>query len=193
MSKNIEIEIRANLTKEEYELIVHHFSNLTGYSQINYYIDDSKFSFSNNNHGLRIREKEGKFELTLKNKINDNYLEINQKITEKDKENLTKPGYFPHGEIYDFLVNELSINPLNLYIICELKTTRLDIEYKGTTISLDKNEYLGEIDYDIECEANKNSDVKDTLIKFLSSFNIKLKKRADTKLERALFKLKNYL
>lgn len=178
MSKNIEIEIRANLTKEEYELIVHHFSNLTSYSQINYYIDDSKFSFSNNNHGLRIREKEGKFELTLKNKINDNYLEINQKITEKDKENLRKPGYFPRGEIYDFLVNELSINPLNLYIICELKTTRLDIEYKGTTISLDKNEYLGEIDYDIECEANKNSDVKDTLIKFLSSFNIQLKKES---------------
>lgn len=190
MSKNIEIEIRAILTKDEYEKVLSSLSNYTSYSQTNYYLDDSKLSFSNNYHGLRIREKDHKYELTLKQKINNDYLEINQEITAKIKENMVNPGYFPSGEVFDYLTKNNLIDPKNIYIVCKLKTTRIDINYEGTIISLDKNEYFDITDYNIECESINNNEVEKTLTIFLSKFGIQLKKSPITKLEKALSKLK---
>lgn len=190
MSKNIEVEIRCDLSEKDYEIVRKDFSNTKTYTQTNYYLDTKELSFSCENHGLRIREKNGKFELTLKSKINDNYLEINQEITAKTKEILVNPGYFPSGEVKDYLLKNTTIDPNKLSIICSLKTTRLDIPFECTIISLDKNEYFNVVDYNIECESINNNDVENTLNKFLSKYNIKIKKSPYTKLQKALLQLK---
>lgn len=190
MSKNIEIEIRADLSEEEYNLILSSYKNEKSYSQTNYYLDDSNLSFSSENYGLRIREKNEKFELTLKEKINDDFLEINQEISSETKENMANPGYFPSGEVANYISNKNLIDTKKLFIVCSLKTTRLDIKYNGSTISLDKNEYCGIKDFNIECEADTNKDVENILKSFLSKYKIKLKKSPYTKLQKALLKIK---
>lgn len=190
MSKNIEVEIRADLTSKEYERILESFMNPKLYFQTNYYLDDLSLSFSSENNGLRIREKDKKYELTLKIKTGENYIEINQEIPAKAKENIAKPGFFPSGEVKKYLETNELINPNNLYIRCSLKTTRCDYEYKGTVISLDKNEYFDIVDYNIECESINNDNVESVLKDFLSSFNIELKKSQYTKLQKAILQLK---
>lgn len=190
MSKNIEIEVRANLDKEEYDKILSSFNKDKTYTQTNYYIDNKSCSFSSEKYGLRIRNKNGNFELTLKEKSGDDYIEINQEITVKVKENMVNPGYFPSGEVKDYLLKCNVTNIDDLYIVCELKTTRIDIKFNDTIISLDKNEYLGIIDYNIECESIGNNNVEHELIKFLKTFDIEYKKSSLTKLQKALLVLK---
>ena len=59
MAKNIEIEAKGLLVKDEYELIFHQL-NLKPYVQINYYIKNDHFNFKQ--YGLRIRFKNNKYE-----------------------------------------------------------------------------------------------------------------------------------
>ena len=184
MSTNLEIELKSKLTKEEYEKLLNRFKNQKIYSQNNYYIDNKTLKISKSDCGLRVREKDGQFELTLKVPAKEGKVEINQQISNNLFEKLAKVKLFPDGEVKDYLEEKLGIKTSELSILGELKTERLDIHYCGALISIDKSIYNNITDYEIEIEDISLKEASKHLKQFLRENEIEYKKSPDTKLKR---------
>ena len=191
MSTNLEIEFKSKLLEEEYNSLLLKYSNQKSYSQTNYYIDDKNRSIISKKCGLRIREKEGCFELTLKVPSNDGKIEINQQISNEIFKNLLNCNVFPNGEVKDFLTTNLKVKTDNLYVLGKLVTLRLDLNYKTSLISIDKSSYNSKIDYEIECEDTSITSAKNNLLDFLKENKIAYKQSSGNKLDRFLKTLNN--
>ena len=190
MSTNLEIEFKSKLLEEEYNSLLLKYSNQKSYSQTNYYIDDKNQSIISKKCGLRIREKNGCFELTLKVPSNKGKIEINQQISNEIFKNLLNCNVFPIGEVKDFLTNNLKVKTDNLYVLGKLVTMRLDLNYKTSLISIDKSSYNSKIDYEIECEDTSITSAKNNLLDFLKENKIAFKQSSGNKLDRFLKTLK---
>ena len=186
MSTNLEIEFKSKLLEEEYYSLLLKYSNQKSYSQTNYYIDDKNRSIISKKCGLRIREKNGCFELTLKVPSNDGKIEINQQISNEIFKNLLNCNVFPIGEVKDFLTNNLKVKTDNLYVLGKLVTLRLDLNYKTSLISIDKSSYNSKIDYEIECEDTSITSAQNNLLDFLKENKIAYKQSSGNKLDRFL-------
>ena len=184
MSTNLEIEFKADLSKEDYDSLISNFDKSKIYRQINYYIDDDNLSISGKKCGLRIREKDGDFELTLKVPEIVGKTEINQQISNKIYENFAKHNDFPVGEVKEYLEQKLGIMTTTIHILGELITDRLDIKYKTALISIDKSTYNSKTDYEIECEDSSLESAKANLLDFLKKYHINYKESHGTKLRR---------
>lgn len=186
MSRNLEIEVKGLLSKEEYEKILHSFLDLKPYVQVNYYIDTKDFEIKSNKCGLRIRYKNNKYELTLKVTQEEGKLEINQNLSKNDYELFGNCGVFPSGEVKDYIEQNLHVDISKLFMFTSMETSRLDVPFEGSLISIDKSVCLGEIDYEIECESNNIEKAQKDIEKFLKNYNLKYIKFASSKLKRAM-------
>lgn len=172
MNSNIEIEAKVLLTEEQYESIVNYLG-LEKYrrlKQINYYIDSKEQILKQNDLALRIREKDD-FELTLKAPMSEGLLEKNQIISWKDYEKYEQKGIFPNGEIKNFL-ETLGFNVNELIILAKLETDRIDYKIEDATLSLDRNEYNGHIDFELEMEAPSMKHAEKLINKVLKEVGI---------------------
>lgn len=136
-----ELEKKLLLTEDEYDYLM----ELLGYespliqkpitTQVNYYFDTDDFSMNSQNTTCRIRLKDGKYKATMK-----------RHSTGKDQSTETEM------EIYDGLESN-SFTKMGLTLQGELITKRC-IVFKDTNCEavLDKNEYLGHTDYELEIE-----------------------------------------
>lgn len=183
MSKNLEIEAKALINKKDYEKLVS-LCNEKSYLQINHYIDDKDLSLSKK-IGIRIREKNNRYELTVKFDKGEGKLEVNQDISQDEFTNYKNRNIFPNGEVKNEL-EEKGIETNKLFIFAKLITERTDIKYKNTLISIDKNTYGLKLDYEIECEANSLSEAKDVLEEFLNKNKILYKENHVSKLKRVI-------
>ena len=182
MSTNLEIEFKAELSKEDYESLILKYSNEKIYEQNNFYFDTPNFDIRKAKCGLRIRELNNELELTLKVDQKEGKLEINQKIY-----SLFRIGFeFPDGEVKDYIENNLGIDVKKINILGNLLTYRLDIRYMSALISIDKSIYNDIIDYEIEIEDSSMELAKEHLKKFLTENNIEYKKSPGSKLKRFL-------
>lgn len=186
MSRNLEIESKSMLTKADYKKLMLVFAHEEKYVQTNYYIASDELLKNIKKYGLRIREKLGNYELTLKVTENVGKTEINQEISKKSLANLKYFKIFPDGEVKDFLIQNNVCNPSKLRIIGKLKTTRTDIKFLSSLISIDKSVYNHHVDYEIECEDFTPLAAKTNLETFLGQQNIKYQKSEHNKLARFL-------
>lgn len=186
MSKNLEIEVKAIINKEEYNALLKTYSRYKNYEQTNYYIDDKSLSIRKKKCGLRIREKCGDFELTLKYPFEDGKMEINQSISQKIFENCRDNNLFPAGEVSDYLTKELGIDINSLSMLGSLITFRCDIPYKTSLISIDRSLYNFREDFEIEVEDNSKEIAKKHLQEFLKKNGIEYRKSQGSKLKRFL-------
>ncbi len=136
-----EFEKKLRLTEDEYEYLMERFgfeSNLIPkpiITQINYYFDTDDFSMNRQNTTCRIRLKDGKYKATMKK----HSLDVDQS-TETEM------------EIYDGL-DRNAFTDMGLKLQGKLITKRCilmkEANYEAV---LDKNEYLGHTDYELEIE-----------------------------------------
>ena len=183
MSTFLEIEAKSFIKEGEYLKLIKGSEDKC-YKQINYYLDTKDFALHALELGLRVRELNGKYELTLKVKKGEGKLEINQTI-EKDlflyiKNRLS----FPDGEVKNELLKQ-GIKVDELFIFVVLTTTRLDVKYKGALISIDKSEFNGITDYEVECESDSINKAKSLLIEYLNKNEVHCQENFTTKLKRA--------
>jgi uncharacterized protein YjbK len=184
MSNAIEIEAKALVKKEEYEKIVALFKEYPPYNQTNYYIDDSKNILRKEGIALRVREKGGLYEMTLKTPLSQGLLEKSCVWT-KDKFIAFKDkGIFPEGDIKRFLTM-LDIDVTALKIKTSLTTKRIDVPYEGGKLSIDENHYSGQIDYEIELEYNNEPEAERLLKELLENNGIPFLLNKKTKVSRA--------
>ena len=136
-----ELEKKLMLTEDEYDYLMEHLGYENPLSpkpittQINYYFDTDDFSMNRQNTTCRIRLKDGKYKATMK-----------KHSTGEDQSTETEMA------IYNGLESNAFTN-MGLKIQGELITKRC-VVFKDANCEavLDKNEYLGHTDYELEIE-----------------------------------------
>ncbi|MGG7618559.1 CYTH domain-containing protein [Bacillus coreaensis] len=176
MSQHIEIEFKNMLTKEEYLHLITEFSiNETMIdTQFNHYFDTEKFQLKELGSALRIREKEGRFELTLKQPLVVGLLETNQELSKDEAFAMLKGAALPSGIVREQLEkNNFPINKLQYF--GSLTTKRCELQYKGGLLVLDHSLYLLKEDYEIEYEVEDPVEGELTFKQLLQTFKIPIR------------------
>jgi uncharacterized protein YjbK len=155
LSEFVEIEFKNLLTREEYDQLIKHFQVevIQIKRQINHYFDTHSFSLKEMNIALRVRDKAGNFEMTLKQPAKIGLLETNQKLELVDAQRLLQTGILPEGEIKNKLCN-LAIPVENIVYFGTLTTDRVEMDYQGGTLVFDHSSFLGVENFELEYEVS---------------------------------------
>ena len=185
MARNIEIEAKSMINEEDYNLLLNDLVNeYPSYEQVNYLIHPIYLPLSDKSVACRMRVKPNVIEFTLKINLDEGKLEINQDLSKEEINNFLNNHIVPKGEIYDECLKRNLCNPEDLRVFATLKTTRIDIQEEDYLISIDKNEYLGRVDYEVECESSSMEKAEKYLKEFLNKKNIPFKRNTNSKLKR---------
>lgn len=186
MSKNIEIEAKGKLTRNEYEKIISSFPHPRFQYQTNFYIDTPTFDLSKKMLGLRVRQEKDLVELTMKVPTTEGRLEINQKLSPNEFEKFLFNDEFPSGEIIKYLREFYPEIAGDFSIFGTLHNQRLTLEIDDGEIAIDHFTYFDKEEYEIECESSSMKNAEKVLTQFLKGFGIKYTKNTSTKLERVI-------
>ncbi|AJO17582.1 CYTH domain-containing protein [Bacillus paralicheniformis] len=170
MSQELEIEFKNMLTKKEFEKIksYYQFTSEQFVIQKNHYYDTSSFSLKEKGAALRIREKQQRYVLTLKEPAPVGLMETHQELTGKPEfETFT----IPHGPVYDCL-KRLGIQPDELILFGTLATSRAEKKLPQGLIVLDHSRYLMVEDFEVEFEVTDYERGKRDFSELLKSFGI---------------------
>lgn len=191
MATNIEIEAKVLIDEEGYKLVKNKYREYAknSYLQTNYYIDTLDFRLRKNGIGLRIREIDDSYCITLKAPLSEGLLEKTENISKKDYLLMKKDNIFPEIKIKSFLIM-LGFKIEDLSILASLKTERIDVHFDSGTFSIDKNTYANKIDYELEKESNNLKDAEDFLCMICKDSNIPFKINTVSKQARAFNEIK---
>lgn len=182
MSEEIEIEFKNMLTEEEYQRLMNEFvdkqtSNCSSlFKQTNYYFDTLQFDLKKQLCALRIRYKNGKYMLTLKEPHEKGLLETNQRLSEQAAKQALINCSFPSGAVTEKLKKRLKDAFASLTYLGELHTERTEIKIDEGILVFDKNKYLNHIDFELEFECSNWEKGKVFFYHFLNEYNIPKRK-----------------
>jgi len=187
MAVEYNVAYRTLLTSSEYELLIKQFEGCPSNSQTNYYFDTKRFTLKASDITLRVKRKDS-LQIGLKRKKNYNQIDIPADITEKEFQEILDTGVINiksiSQEIAPFIKDQLLVNYLTL------TTYRIFLPYKHGILAIDKVDYLGMTDYELEFQASNAYSGKDEFVQTVKELGIKYKK-AEPKLKRAFNELKN--
>lgn len=172
-----EFESRIMLKESEYLDIVsfylREFPNKHFLKNTNIYFDTDDHYLKNNHQTLRLRIiNDSKFELTIKisNKQGDD--EINDALNKKEVDALLNDAIFPEGDVRRYL-SSLPYSIDSFHQIVVLNNLRLEIVYEDHLLVIDKNNYNGITDYNLEIESQEsiNSAIKQ-LESYIKQFHL---------------------
>ncbi|MGG4267304.1 CYTH domain-containing protein [Peribacillus simplex] len=173
MNQHIEIEFKNLLNENEFRQLIDYFhigaSNFK--SQKNHYFDTFEFHLKNLNSALRIREKNGRYELTLKQPATEGLLETNQDISKETAYAFLNQNTFPEGEIQQLII-ECRINPKDFTCFGTLKTDRYEFPYKEGLLVLDHSSYVNQEDFELEYEVTDAKAGKENFLTLLETLQI---------------------
>ena len=190
MATNIEIEAKVLIEKEGFDKIKQLYEDYanSAYIQTNYYIDTPDFLLRRNGIGLRIRCFENIYVMTLKTPLSEGLLEKTENISKEEYRAMRDKNVFPENKIKSFLIM-LGFEIETLKILTSLKTERIDIAFETGIFSIDKNEYQGKVDYELEKESNNLKGAEEFLIDICNKAKIDYKINSKTKQARAFDRL----
>jgi uncharacterized protein YjbK len=172
------------LTKDEYQMLIDYFhiGDEQIISQENHYFDTPSFHLKENSSALRIRQKGGKFEMTLKQPYQDGLLETNQNLSKEEASLAINTGKLPDGTIKE-LVSKMKISFSEIEYFGSLVTKRAEIEYRDGLLVFDHSYYLNKEDFELEYEVENYHQGEHIFIEFLEQHNIPQRK-TDNKIKR---------
>ena len=190
MATNIEIEAKVLIEEEGFEKVKKLYEDYanSAYIQTNYYIDTPSFDLRKNGVGLRIRSFENKYVMTLKTPLSEGLLEKTENITKDEYKAMRDHNVFPENKIKSFLIM-LGFEVETLKILTSLRTERIDIAFETGIFSIDRNEYQGKVDYELEKESNNLKSGEDFLVDICTKAGIKFNINKTTKQARAFNRL----
>ena len=135
-----EFEKKLILSKDEYNYLMKHLGqDKMTVTQINYYFDTDDFDMNRENTTCRIRLKNGKYMATMK-------------LHSEENDNSTEIDLLIRNGIYDNTFIDMGLK-----LQGELITKRcLILQDDICEVVLDKNDYLGHTDYELEVEYSSN-------------------------------------
>ncbi|WP_404451751.1 CYTH domain-containing protein [Virgibacillus necropolis] len=172
MAQEIEIEYKNLLTEEEFKQLLNHFTfPESGTWQTNYYFETKDFSLKAKGAALRIREKAGKYVLTLKEPHTDGLLESHDRLTEGEASRWINGDPIEKSQVGKQL-HLLGIRLHDLVYYGKLETKRYETNYQGTLLVLDYSTYNGRSDYELEIEAQTKEDGLNMLHSIIDIYGI---------------------
>ncbi|MCM3610616.1 CYTH domain-containing protein [Planococcus sp. MERTA32b] len=184
MTKELEIEFKNLLTREEYIKLLELFGyqKEDAHTQINHYFDTADFTLRNRKSALRVREKGQQIECTLKTPAENGYYEITDKLDSQQAARIIENRGFPAPEVNEAL-SEMGVSPENLIKLGSLITHRIEFPYQNGLLVLDHSEYHGIDDYELEFEVKDYEAGKQRFEALLTDTGIPLRK-TDKKIAR---------
>lgn len=186
MQKDTDVEFKSLLTETEYLKLLDYFNNSKSDVQTNHYFDTKRFSLKAINASLRVRERDN-LELTLKRKKGYNIDIKSVEITKEEFDELVSTGVVTKEPLATDL--QALIKDQKLVNFLSLKTLRYYVPYGNGILNIDKSEYLGICDYEMEYTGKSYHQGKIDFIKIISDFGIQYKK-SEKKIKRAFNALK---
>lgn len=168
MDKELEIEYKSLVDKERFEELHMFFKGIAKkqepFIQTNYYFDTKDYLLKRNKITLRIRQTPVLWELTVKypvkgeKKLFSCKEEYTIHLTEQEGMEYLKEGKIGKRDIITLLLKDkLSLDDsVEFYLLGELVTQRTNYLFYNDVISLDKNNYNGKEDYEIEWETENH-------------------------------------
>ncbi len=187
---NKEYEARVMVNESQYEHILSRYSKSSKPKEyiknVNVYFDYDDLYLTTHHIVLRTRNiSESEYELTLKIKGEKSDLELNHILTKDEYENMKKKVTIPNSPILEKL-NELNVDISRLIMITELRTDRLEVQYKKHLLVIDKNYYGDTVDYNVEVESYSKKAAKRYLMQHVSPFGVEYKNGYIPKSRRAI-------
>lgn len=184
MSKELEIEFKNLLMKEEYLALLTSFGYTIAdaQTQTNHYFDTEDFQLKALHSALRIRNKANDFESTLKIPAATGNYEITDKLSEQQAEAMLNSRNFESPEVLAVLT-EKNIDPGKLKLLGSLTTHRIEFNYKDGLLVLDHSQYCGIDDFEVEFEVSDEKLGQQQFQEFLEEQDIPLR-TADKKIAR---------
>lgn len=186
MPEELEIEFKNMLTEEEFEKIRERLSiSENDFSlQQNHYFETPDDQLRENKCALRVREKNGGFEFTLKQPADEGLLETNQPVSAEETSLLLNEGRIPSGEVESAL-HGLGITAIKYKHLGTLSTKRAETSYKEGLLVLDYSFYLNEEDFELEYEVKDRDSGEEKFLGFLKEMDITFRP-AENKIKRFL-------
>lgn len=181
MINNLEIEYKVLVNEKQFIALSELYPNKTFIKQINTYYDTKNHDLRKNNCAMRIREKEGKFLITLKTPASVGHHEYECYVNENS------PEMFNKSEIRRIL-DDLHI-PNEFIELATCTTYRAVCVLEKAELCFDYNEYNEKCDYEIEYEQTEDHDGISEFNKILSHINIVYETNCDSKIKRTLHSL----
>lgn len=177
MVKELEIEFKNLLTKEEYTKLLdyYNYSPDDAFSQVNHYFDTENFELKNHKSALRIRQKEDQYECTLKKPAPIGKLEITDALSPQQAESMLKLQSFDAPEV-EVELKALGIDWNSLKLIGTLATNRIEFEIPGGLLVLDHSTYLEHEDFEVEFEVADADEGKKQFEAMLQEHEIPVRK-----------------
>lgn len=186
MAKELEVTFRTLLSKNEYSRLSKEFEDKPANLQTNYYFDTTRFTLKAAEVVLRVRKRE-EYELTLRRKKGYNRVELTSIITEEEFNKFVETGEIPSLEIQAELGELVKGQKIVNYM--SLSTYRIFFPHKHGVLAIDKCDYLGETDYELEFQATNREIGKKDFIETVKELGI-IYKKGETKIKRAYDALK---
>lgn len=153
MAQEIEIEFKNLLTKAEFNLLLDAFAfPKDARKQTNFYFETEDFRLKDKHSALRIREKNDKYTLTLKEPYEDGLLESHDPLT-KQEATAWIEGNPVAKEFTSKQLANLNIPEKDFKYYGSLETKRHEIKFKNVLVVLDYSKYNQQEDYELELEA----------------------------------------
>ncbi|TKD71881.1 CYTH domain-containing protein [Pseudalkalibacillus hwajinpoensis] len=173
MSQEVEIEFKNMLTKDEYVALLsaYELSKEDIKTQTNDYFDTKDFLLREKGAALRVRSKNNTLFLTLKEPASEGLLETHQSITQDTFDFIKSKGQLPEGEVQEQLHN-LGVHTELLHL-GSLTTHRAERTIESGLLVLDRSEYLGREDFELEFEVTKYEEGKRAFQTLLKQHHIK--------------------
>ena len=156
MQTNLEIEYKTLLSLSEFDQLGKRFSHVAHVRQTNHYFDTPDLKLRANKLSLRIRTFDDAAEMTLKIPQKVGNLEHNIALTSEEANAILATKTLPQNCINIQNILELlkgyAIDLSAVRVLGSLTTTRREYETSIGLMALDKNEYSGRLDYELELE-----------------------------------------
>ncbi|MDQ0217510.1 CYTH domain-containing protein [Peribacillus cavernae] len=177
MDQHIEIEFKNLVNKQEFDKLKEYFNvaELDFVTQENHYFDTPSFELKEKGSALRIRQRNGNSELTLKQPAEDGLLETNLALTNELANDILIGKSLPDNEITR-LIESLKITSSDIRYFGTLQTSRAEVPYKGGLLVFDHSSYLTKEDYEVEYEVSNKTEGQEIFGDLLQKLQIPVRK-----------------
>ncbi|TCT22403.1 uncharacterized protein YjbK [Melghiribacillus thermohalophilus] len=171
--QEVEIEFKNMLTKDEYHSLIKklHLSESQSNVQTNYYFETENFQLKQHNAALRIREKDGKYQCTLKQPRAYGLLETHDWLTKEECSEWIS-GNVTLKENVGKRLKEMGISSRQLVYQGKLITRRIETPWRDCTLVLDHSQYKGTEDFELELEATEYKKGRAVFLALLTNMQI---------------------
>lgn len=178
MEKNLEIEHKILLTKQEFEKLIKGYENIKFITQVNTYYDTEDQQLKSKKMAMRIRTINDKHIFTLKQPTKQGVIEHECDVAENSivaiKDNRIQS-----------LLDSIGVKN-NIVSLGSLTTHRAIVSLDNAELCFDINEYNGITDYEVEYEYTKKHDGIPEFNNILKCINKSFTKNCKSKIGRAL-------